>query len=806
VRILSGEDSVWVGSSEVRIQHRISDLGNDLAADYIKQQLKTYNLTVSDQIYSASGRNIYAIQPGLIYPEKQYIICAHYDAVDNYCADDNASGVAAVLEAARILSQYYFKYTLVYALWDEEEIGFLGSQYFASQAHSNQADIMGVVNIDMIGWDGNEDGLFDIHTNNIANSNSIANTLIVVDALYNISLEPVIYNPGTWQSDHDSFWGYDYGAVMLIEAFYGEDLNPYYHSSEDRINKFDLAYFQNLTRLTIGAITTLIESTQDTLITMIVPDKAYQNSTLEMMVYGYQTNFADSVGSLNVWLSQDFETIIADSIFVQSDTSLIVFFSIPLSATSGFWDVNVNSSVDGILTMEGGFEILPLPKVINVPADISSIQDAIDIANDGDTVLVQPGIYMENINFNGKNIVVGSLILTTDDNGYISQTIIDGNKQGRVVDFISGEDSTTVLNGFTITNGLSHRRGQANGAGIYLDNGSCPKLLNLIVTGNVGNSANGAGICCWNNSNCLIENVMVTNNDGSGNVSTNDGSGGILLMASSPVLRNVIIANNIGVMAGGLFCHGNSNPVLINVTIANNKVSGSDWWDDVAEVVCWNDGNPVFINSIISNDSQQAILLRENNAGITIAHSNIQGGVDGIATFNSGIIHWLEGNMDTNPMFADTAHGDFRLKEGSPCIDKGIQNTFIVYNDGNDTLYIPPMDYVGAAPDMGAYEYGDPTSVKHEVNFVLYQYTLHQNYPNPFNPSTKIKFQIQNSKFTTLKIFNILGEEVAVLVSKKLNSGNHTYQFDGKNLASGIYYYQLMAGEFQDVKKMILLK
>ena len=86
------------------------------------------------------------------------------------------------------------------------------------------------------------------------------------------------------------------------------------------------------------------------------------------------------------------------------------------------------------------------------------------------------------------------------------------------------------------------------------------------------------------------------------------------------------------------------------------------------------------------------------------------------------------------------------------------------------------------------------------------QYFLEQNYPNPFNTSTTIQFQIPNSEFTTLKIYDILGKEISTLVSKKLNQGNHTYTFDGNNLASGIYYYQLTAGEYREVKKMILLK
>jgi hypothetical protein len=83
---------------------------------------------------------------------------------------------------------------------------------------------------------------------------------------------------------------------------------------------------------------------------------------------------------------------------------------------------------------------------------------------------------------------------------------------------------------------------------------------------------------------------------------------------------------------------------------------------------------------------------------------------------------------------------------------------------------------------------------------------LYQNYPNPFNPSTSIEFTLPKSEFVELIVFNILGKEVATLISNKLNQGNHTIQFDGKNLASGVYYYQLVAGDYREVKKMILLR
>ena len=260
VRILSGEDSVIIGGSKVVIHHRVSNNNNNLAADYIKQKLEEYGLDTYDQLYyDPYGRNIYAIQPGILYPDEQYIICAHYDAVDFYCADDDASGVAAVLEAARILSDYQLDYTLIYALWDEEEIGLYGSGYYAEQAFINNDDILGVVNLEMFGWDSNDDGKMDIHTKNIANSVTLANLVYNIVSVYNLSLDPVIYNPGTNSSDHFSFWNRGYSAIVFSEAFYGGDFNPYYHTSGDRVQNFNLPYFHNLAKLAVGSISTLVE-------------------------------------------------------------------------------------------------------------------------------------------------------------------------------------------------------------------------------------------------------------------------------------------------------------------------------------------------------------------------------------------------------------------------------------------------------------------------------------------------------------------------------------------------------------------
>lgn len=86
-------------------------------------------------------------------------------------------------------------------------------------------------------------------------------------------------------------------------------------------------------------------------------------------------------------------------------------------------------------------------------------------------------------------------------------------------------------------------------------------------------------------------------------------------------------------------------------------------------------------------------------------------------------------------------------------------------------------------------------------------YSLSQNFPNPFNPSTQINFSISKSDIVTLKVFDILGKEVAVLLNnERINSGKYKIDFDGSRLSSGIYYYSIFSNNFYDTKKMTILK
>lgn len=257
LRNISGEDPVMVSGEEEVIDHRVDSWGNDLSMQYIAEVLAGYGLEPVIDNYSGNGKNVYATQVGSVYPEQYYMICAHYDAVDYYCADDNGSGVAAVFEAARILTQMSFEYSIIYALWDQEEIGLIGSGAYAQTAHNNGMDILSVINMDMIAFDSDNDMVAEIHCNSASNTLELANYLIAIDDLYELPTDPQIQSPGTTASDHSRFWNYGYAAVLMIEEYYGGNFNPYYHTENDRISICNMDYFYAMSQLAIGTLTSM---------------------------------------------------------------------------------------------------------------------------------------------------------------------------------------------------------------------------------------------------------------------------------------------------------------------------------------------------------------------------------------------------------------------------------------------------------------------------------------------------------------------------------------------------------------------
>jgi hypothetical protein len=288
VEELSGEVQTIIGGQPYTIvSRRYNHSGNDMAANYIKEKLQGYGLPTYDQYFgSGGGRNVYAVQLGTAYPNKKYIICAHYDDF-TYSgtvvpgADDNASGTAAVLEAARIFRNYNSAYTLIYALWDEEERGLYGSAYYAQQAALAGDSIMGVINMDMTAYDSNNDNIAEIHTRPIANSISLKDEMISTNSLYSIGLNLQTINPGATYSDHASFWSNNYSAILLIE--YDYDFNPFYHSSSDLIQYFNMPYYLKMSQVSLGVTAKLAQLTDIVPVEMLTLTASVRNSKVQLL-------------------------------------------------------------------------------------------------------------------------------------------------------------------------------------------------------------------------------------------------------------------------------------------------------------------------------------------------------------------------------------------------------------------------------------------------------------------------------------------------------------------------------------------
>ncbi|MBL7127518.1 MAG: T9SS type A sorting domain-containing protein [Ignavibacteria bacterium] len=98
------------------------------------------------------------------------------------------------------------------------------------------------------------------------------------------------------------------------------------------------------------------------------------------------------------------------------------------------------------------------------------------------------------------------------------------------------------------------------------------------------------------------------------------------------------------------------------------------------------------------------------------------------------------------------------------------------------------------------------TAISKQEGIIPEKFNLHQNYPNPFNPATNIKFDIPKASYVKLTIYNILGKEITTLVNEKLNIGSYEVNWNGMDYPSGVYFYKMVADDYVNVKKMVLLK
>ena len=300
-----------------------------------------------------------------------------------------------------------------------------------------------------------------------------------------------------------------------------------------------------------------------------------------------------------------------------------------------------------------------------------------------------------------------------------------------------------------------------------IDNDSGPYVYNNIIYKNHSDYL-GGGVCVWRAYYKLGYQAEPLQSVGN--------------YVPKPSFINNTIVNNTALDGSGFYIM-NHKPFLMNNIL----------WNEYPDTAQWGE--------IFLGDEQwwTSNVEPNNYGGVKMFYNDVQGGWDADS-----------GNIDYDPMFADTL---FNLSANSYCIGNGIDSiemNGIPYSSPSADFYgnIRPNP-VDSYVDIGAFESPNernPVGVKDNSNELPTEFDLSQNYPNPFNPSTTLSWQSPVSSWQTLKVYDVLGNEIETLVSDEKPAGTYEVMWDSKNYSSGVYFYQLKAGDFVETKKMILLR
>ncbi len=346
--------------------------------------------------------------------------------------------------------------------------------------------------------------------------------------------------------------------------------------------------------------------------------------------------------------------------------------------------------------------------IIGICADIipvnnqesGGIQAGITIASDGDTVLVYPGTYIENINFNSKEIVVASLYLTTGDTTYITQTIIDGNGSANAVVIENTTNLQTLLTGFTIQNGnaleVYPENGypeQIYGGGIFCRN-AYVNLSNLIIKNNVANR--GGGIAFIENSQSFLTGIKIIDNEALPN-NLVDGYGGGIYVKDSNIeieFNNEISSNNASAHGGGIYILDDANVYFMDTCLNNNTAyQGAGIYVDNSAL---NYHEGVISGNTSTSDGAGIFLDHSTYSYVTNTNLNFN-----ISSGNGGGVYVNGFNSEINTRFQGCIiENNSALKGGGIfCHDEDIdiENIFMRYNVANfkgGGIYLTSCDSV----------------------------------------------------------------------------------------------------------------
>lgn len=288
----------------------------------------------------------------------------------------------------------------------------------------------------------------------------------------------------------------------------------------------------------------------------------------------------------------------------------------------------------------------------------------------------------------------------------------------------------------------------------------------------------------WHNGDPTVWGFTSFNGDGNG---FKLGGAGV---AGGHLVKNCVAFNNKETYSRGFHQNNNGSGITVyNCTAWGNTVNFG--FNDAVTVTKVHTLKNNIAFDYYKNPNQSGATNAKLLAG-TISEFNTWDAATGVTVTADDFISLAEADA----MAAREADGSLpnngfaHLKATSKAIDKGTN------------VGIP---FIGSAPDLGAYEYNPLSGVK-EFTSSDKKFNLNQNYPNPFNPSTTITFALSNPAYVTLKVYDVMGKEVAALMQGNKQAGTYQVRFNAGSLPSGLYIYKLTSGNASETKKMLLLK
>jgi hypothetical protein len=768
----------------------------DAVASWIKSQFTRFGFTdvvIDSFLYQGTWqKNVIATLTGTQMPEKVYVFGGHHDSYSsgnpyNFApgSDDNASGSAAALEMARVVmtSGYQPESTIKFMTFGAEEYGLWGSRNYADNSRISGMDIKLMINHDMISHTYQELIQSAVDINRYTGSEGWGTLALNVVELYSV-LTPFYGSINSGSSDSYPFWQNGYKVVYFEER----EFSPYYHSPQDVITNYNMPYCAEVIKSSGALLLTALKIPSE-----IKNYFAYDMGEGSSVSLTWTPNNENDLAGYKIYLGLSSGNY--NQTFITTDTSYIVdsltegtkyYIAVSAIDTDGNESFLTERNIIPytIPLVPTNFVVKSKPQIIdlrwnkNRELDLAGYNIYRSETLDGSYLKINNSTYADTF-YLDNSLVSGQyyhyFIKAIDK--FLNESVASDTIRSRIISLDKGillvdetNDGTGAL--------LSPTDEQVDGFYNQLLSNFTKTDYNVLTDGTPALSDLGAySTVIWqaddNSDFTSAQSAQQTIKE------YLDYGGNLIYVGYRPTRAWQKNTSSSIKYSPGMFIHDYFK-IDSSLNILNTK----------------------FIGAIPSSSVYSAVYI--DSSKTLLSDDYHLKGIESIFPASPGIsIYQYDTNFDTTIIQG-------RLK-GKPI---GVEYLGTKYKSVVLSFPLYYMNYDQAKAmieDFLIDKFYEITNVNEKQNSsVVTGFELFQNYPNPFNPTTRISWQSPVDGWQTLKVYDILGNEITTLVNEHKPAGRYEVEFDSvvgnRHLASGFYYYQLKVNDFVTSKKMILMK